>query len=445
MSRILALLVFGLLSTLPTTWADEPPSLTIEGYTDQLSYRPDDSVELHVSTIARTYNLEITRLGDKNEVVLTKTGLIGTSRPVPENASSHGCQWPVSFQFTIPRSWRSGYYNVRLRVTDNGGNFVGRNRRTAEVDALLHRPTRPARQGHVDPAPAFHQYLQRLQQLGWRQPLCAITAVPISRGTASRSIGRWKDSFASGSCPSSLGPSARVTRSTTAPTAISRFHPELLKSYKLVLSVGHDEYWSAPMRDNLEAFIGARRQRRLLQWQHLLLASPQRGRRPRPDMLEAVVQPGPGLPTERPPARSRPSGATTSCNRPENQLTGVGFLHGGYHLSHGQFMDGKGAFNAHRPDHWVFEGTGLKPGEEFGAKHTVVGYECDGCEFDCKTVSPFPPTATARPRASSSWPHAQRAGTPTTPSGTTASPATRQVVQTKGPRCWACIHAAEQC
>ena len=74
MSRILALLVFGLLSTLPTTWADEPPSLTIEGYTDQLSYRPDDSVELHVSTIARTYNLEITRLGDKNEVVLTKTG-----------------------------------------------------------------------------------------------------------------------------------------------------------------------------------------------------------------------------------------------------------------------------------------------------------------------------------------------------------------------------------
>ena len=34
------------------------------------------------------------------------------------------------------------------------------------------------------------------------------------------------------------------------------FHPELLKHYKLILSVGHDEYWSAPMRDHLEKFIG---------------------------------------------------------------------------------------------------------------------------------------------------------------------------------------------
>ena len=33
------------------------------------------------------------------------------------------------------------------------------------------------------------------------------------------------------------------------------FHPENLKHYRLVLSVGHDEYWSSPMRDHLEAFI----------------------------------------------------------------------------------------------------------------------------------------------------------------------------------------------
>ena len=33
------------------------------------------------------------------------------------------------------------------------------------------------------------------------------------------------------------------------------FHPEILKHYRLVLSVGHDEYWSSKMRDHLEAFI----------------------------------------------------------------------------------------------------------------------------------------------------------------------------------------------
>ena len=35
--------------------------------------------------------------------------------------------------------------------------------------------------------------------------------------------------------------------------------------------------------------------------------------------------------------------------RPENELTGVGFLYGGYHLSHGQYMDGSGAFTVHPP------------------------------------------------------------------------------------------------
>ena len=33
------------------------------------------------------------------------------------------------------------------------------------------------------------------------------------------------------------------------------FHPEILKHYNLVLSVGHDEYWSSAMRDHLEQYI----------------------------------------------------------------------------------------------------------------------------------------------------------------------------------------------
>ena len=76
--------------------------------------------------------------------------------------------------------------------------------------------------------------------------------------------------------------------------------------------------------------------------------------------------------------------------RPENQLTGVGFLFGGYHRSHGQFMDGRAAFEVHRPDHWLFSGTGLKRGDHFGGKDTIVGYECDGCEIEMRDGLPFP-------------------------------------------------------
>ena len=32
----------------------------------------------------------------------------------------------------------------------------------------------------------------------------------------------------------------------------------------------------------------------------------------------------------------------------------------------------------------------MKPEGEFGAKHTIVGYECDGCELEWKEGLPYP-------------------------------------------------------
>ena len=77
-------------------------------------------------------------------------------------------------------------------------------------------------------------------------------------------------------------------------------------------------------------------------------------------------------------------------DRPENRLTGVGFLHGGFHRSHGQLMDGKASYTVHRPEHWLLAGTGLQRGAEFGGKDTIVGYECDGCEFEMQDGLPVP-------------------------------------------------------
>jgi len=85
--------------------------------------------------------------------------------------------------------------------------------------------------------------------------------------------------------------------------------------------------------------------------------------------------------------------------RPENQLMGVGFLHGGYHRSHGQYMEGKGAFTAHRPDHWILQGTGLGQGDEFGGKDTIVGYECDGCELEWREGRPVPTFRDGTPKS----------------------------------------------
>src|SRR5262245_55143473 len=90
---------------------DIPQSLYVEGYTNQVSYAPGEDVILHVSTTAPNYTVEVSRLGATNKVVLTKSEIPGASHRVPEHASTHGCGWPESFRFPIPKDWPSGYYH----------------------------------------------------------------------------------------------------------------------------------------------------------------------------------------------------------------------------------------------------------------------------------------------------------------------------------------------
>ena len=55
-----------------------------------------------------------------------------------------------------------------------------------------------------------------------------------------------------------VGGAARATPSTSSPTPTWPTTPSSCRraGYSLYLSVGHDEYWSAGMRDTVEGFIG---------------------------------------------------------------------------------------------------------------------------------------------------------------------------------------------
>ena len=115
-----------------------PPSLSIEGYPDRQSLAPGEELALHTSTTAAEYGIEIVRLGAERKVVFQKSKIPGGGfHSIPENASSHGCNWPISFRMSIPNDWPTGYYQVTLRVVDTGGKYVVRNRRTAESDSFF--------------------------------------------------------------------------------------------------------------------------------------------------------------------------------------------------------------------------------------------------------------------------------------------------------------------
>ena len=64
---------------------------------------------------------------------------------MPETCASDGCGWPVAHSFVLPH-WRSGFYEVTMRVEDGGGTFTHRGKRTAEsVLSFVVRSSQPGR------------------------------------------------------------------------------------------------------------------------------------------------------------------------------------------------------------------------------------------------------------------------------------------------------------
>jgi hypothetical protein len=150
--------------------------------------------------------------------------------------------------------------------------------------------------------------------------------------------------------------------------------PNLLAPYALLLSVGHDEYWSQDMRTHVARFIQGGGNVAFLSgnicWWRVHYT----------DGNTAIVCDR-GYATDNwwkaPPTQDSPNPA------PENTLTGVSYRNAGEYDADGRAPTG---FQVQHADHWVFEGTGLRNGDVFGADARLVGYECDGAFIDATVV-----------------------------------------------------------
>jgi hypothetical protein len=361
-----------------------PPRAPIEGYTDKSSYAPGERIRFHVSATGK-YRIEIARVGAERVVVWNRTGLDGKEYPIPADASSRGCHWPAAVTLKVPSDWKSGYYSARLLLGGPGQaapsevHFVIRAARPRKV--LLQLATNTYNAYCNWGGYSLYAYNGKNRVQGRR--------VSFDRPIAGQ-FGNWELPFVRWAEKAGYEFDYAVNSDL-------EFHPDLLKDRKLVLSVGHDEYWSAPMRDNLERFIAGGGNVAFFSgntccWQ---VRSEDRGR-----ALVSYKQAYKADPLY--PKGERKLLSTLWSHylvaRPENDLTGVGFLFGGYHRSHGQFMDGSGAYTVHRPDHWLFAGTNLRRGSTFGGKDSIVGYECDGCELAWKDELPSPTGRDGTPR-----------------------------------------------
>jgi hypothetical protein len=403
--------------------ADRVSYETVTGYCWPPSIAPGGAVALHLSSAGgRPVQVEIARIGATRDVVWSDTVPAG-DHPTPRHAFSQGCDWPAAASVTSGNDWRSGYYEVELTIDVDGklrrehaffvvrpsatpdqgptntillalatntwyayNDFGGRNLYTGATTSALQRPMsrgylyKPPGAGRrvtvtnpPDPDMNAHVgYLQRNRLSGY---------------AGSAGWPDWEMPFLQWAERNGYG----IDVCTNADL---EDHPSLLRGKRLFLSVGHDEYWSGPMRDTVEEFIAAGGNAAFFSgntsfWQVRLEDHTDGG--PAASMVgyKGQLKNDPVFDTDR-------IGELTSIwsdhliGRPENQMTGVSFVRGGYHRIGKRVTNGAGGYTVHRPDHWMFEGTGIGYGDVLGAAATIVGYECDGCDFTYRDGLPYP-------------------------------------------------------
>ncbi|MGZ8938256.1 MAG: N,N-dimethylformamidase beta subunit family domain-containing protein [Limisphaerales bacterium] len=373
-----------------TLHAEQLKPLFIEGYAGKVSYIAGDEITFHISTTAAVFSIEVTRLGGTNIAVLKTNNVPGREHSIPENASTHGCDWPASFSFKLPVDWRTGYYEVRLRAEDRGGSYTHKGRRTAESDFFF-----IVRRSISDTTTRSKILLQLASNTynaynNWGGlSLYSFNARAKVQGHRVSFLRPPSSQFNNWERPFVEWAERNGYQLDFCANLDLEEHPELLRNYKLVLSVGHDEYWSAGMRDHLEKFISDGGNVAFFSGNSVCWQVRPEDNGTALTSWKQWYNLDPVFPSGDHKLLST-AWSHHLVKRPENELTGVGFLWGGYHKSHGQFMDGKGAYTVHRPEHWLFEGTSLKRNDDFGSKDTIVGYECDGCEMTMRDGLPYP-------------------------------------------------------
>lgn len=375
------LLSFVFLFTCSFLPADQtlPSGPFVFGYANQISVAAGDEVGLHLSSSEPSVSIVIERVGKEKRRMLSQDNVATSPQPIPDRASSDGCKWPESLRIKTS-DWDSGYYVATITAKTQDKPV------TAAVCFIV-RPAQPGSRSKVLLQLATNTYNAYTNWGG--HSLYAYhdrDGIQGHRVSFNRPLNSQFENWE--------GPFVRWAESQGieleyAANSDLEFHPEILSAYRLVLSVGHDEYWSSPMRDNLEKFIGEGGNVAFFSgntccWQ---VRSEETGRALTCWKQNSTVDP---FYRGDQPQLLATLWSHHLIGRPENQLTGVGFLWGGYHRSHEQLMNGPGSYEIHRPEHWVLAGTGLKQHDRFGGKDTIVGYECDGCEMRWEGGLPFP-------------------------------------------------------
>ncbi len=237
----------------------------VEGYASKASVRAGDTVTFHVSTVDDApFTIDLYRLGyyqGKGGRLMKKLGPFdGKTQPDPPVGEKRVrvCQWEACTELVIPKDWLSGVYVGKITETKTGLQsyitFIVRDDRKADFlfqcsDNTWQAYNRWPSQFSLYDDGNYNWYWGGNVQVSRNRPYgkyCQILDAPLSTGSGEFFL--WEFPFAY--WMESLG--YDLTYISNLDTHRDVKGPLRAKGF---LSVGHDEYWSIEMYNNVKAAI----------------------------------------------------------------------------------------------------------------------------------------------------------------------------------------------
>ncbi|KAI1617146.1 hypothetical protein EDD36DRAFT_484909 [Exophiala viscosa] len=397
-------------------------------YCDKFSYNSDEKVSLRTYTTAEEYDIDVIKDGAKPRKVYTKQHLPGRQHPTPKDAYAVGCGWPESLSVQLDDPWESGFYlviirikNVRGRVHEREGFFVVRpdkDHATGADFVLVHATStmlayndwgganhyRGIEDGYQNDIPSPHASSQRpvargMLRIPRNAPRESTSDAVVGPGWTPRYHSleySWYFRFSRHYADAGWATYERPFVVWAEDQGYKIHHitqtdlhsdPSILNGYSCDVSVGHDEYWSWEMRDNIDTFTG--RGGRFARfggnfcWQVRFEDNT--------DVQVCYKDPraDPAFGTN--PTRTTTGWDFPPVNRPGAQTVGLtGF--GGVYTRYGVASPrSSGGFQVYRPNHWALEGSELFYGDIFGGHPVnICGFEVDGVDYTFRKGLPYP-------------------------------------------------------
>ena len=397
----------------------------VEGYAGRESYLPGETVTLHCSSAVSSFDVTVTRVGSDRTVVWHTSGVLGELRDIPDDSYASGCGWPATVKVPIGADWAPGFYEVRFtwpeaaQTPDMGtyACFIVRSGSPSPDMPLLVLATSTWQSYNEWGGAGLYRgspvvSLDRPYERGFifkRGDLPEVRVVDTGTDPDPRQLAlrHYLDSAGYGLRSTNAGWFQWERRFVAwaenngysldfAASSDLEFNPDILDGRRLVLSVGHDEYWSTGMRNAVETFT--RNGGNAAFFSGDICTSKIRYTEDGRTWSSYVMS---GDKTTDP---VWPDGDVTGFwsdpdfERPETQMTGVSTIFAGYARFGRSTPRGARGFLVQQPQHWVFDGTDVMWGDAIGVDGCLAGFEMCGCDVELRANRLVPTGRFGTPR-----------------------------------------------